>query len=356
MHKAQLTEVIPQLEETLGRKIDYDKGAILHAVQSQRKSDAPLYIKVLSVLGGFFGALALLGFLTLTGFYESEIAVLVLGALCIPASILINKSFDSLLPDTASVAIHVIGYSLLIYGLDALNLEENLICLLVIVIALATIFISNSLMLVFISILIVSGGMLSFAFINETFGVIHGHVALLTLLLTGYYLNEPRLIHRFSRLGTFSSAIRSGLIFSLIMGLLVVGIRGISPLPYQHLWVSSVFTIICTIAVLLEVLKLYKGLSSRLKILLCLGCVAVLIPTSFSPAISGSLLLILLNYKVNYRTGLFIGVISLIYFVCQFYYDLNLTLLYKAILMFASGLIFILFYFLLYKFTGNDEI
>ena len=356
MRNPQLSKVIPQLEETLGRKIIYDEDAILHTMQSIRKSEAPLYIKVLSVLGGIFGALALLGFLILAGLYESEIAVLVLGALCIPASILINKSFDSLLPDTASVAIYLIGYSLLIYGLDALNMGENLISLLVIAAALATLINSNSLMLVFISILIVSGGLLSFAFINEAFGIIHGHVALLSVLLTGYFLKEPGLMRDFPRLVKFRSAVRSGLIFSLIMGLLVVGIRDISPLPYQYLWISSVFTILCTVAVLLDVLKLFKKLNTRHKILLCVGCVVVLIPTSFSPAISGSLLLILLNYKVSYRTGLFIGIISLVYFVCQFYYDLNLTLLNKAILMFTSGLIFIIFYYLLHKFTGNEEI
>ncbi len=356
MDKMKLAESIYLFEKTLGRKIDYNEDSLLESIQVQRKSDPPLFIKVLSVFGGILGSLALMGFLMLAGLYESEVGITVLGALSITAAIIMSKSFNSLLPDTASVALYVVGYALLAYGLDSLHVGENLICFLFILIAVATAIVSNSFMLIFISILIVSGALLSFSFINEVFGLIHGHVALFTLLLTGYYLNEPQVMHRFPKLIKFNSAIKNGLVFSLIMGLVVVGIRGFNPVPYQYLWISSIVTILCTVVVLKKILNRFETVGKQRKLLLCLGCLVVLIPTSFSPAISGSLLLILLNYKINYRTGLFIGVIALIYFVSQFYYDLNYTLLFKSILMFVSGVIFMVFYYLLHKFSSNEEL
>src|SRR5690606_37474504 len=120
MDKMKLAESIYLFEKTLGRKIDFDEDSMLESMQVQRKSDAPLFIKVLSVFGGILGSLALMGFLMLAGLFESEVGITVLGALSITAAIIMSRSFNSLLPDTVSVALYVIGYALLAYGLDSL--------------------------------------------------------------------------------------------------------------------------------------------------------------------------------------------------------------------------------------------
>jgi len=67
------------------------------------------------------------------------------------------------------------------------------------------------------------------------------------------------------------------------------------------------------------------------------------------PAISASMLIILLCFWVNYRSGYIIGIMALCYFICQFYYDLSFTLLVKSELLFASGILFGLVYFSVQK-------
>ena len=58
---------------------------------------------------------------------------------------------------------------------------------------------------------------------------------------------------------------------------------------------------------------------------------------------------------VNYKTGLVIGIISFIYFISQYYYDLNFTLLTKSIILFSSGIVFILFYLFTNKKLNTNE-
>ena len=72
-----------------------------------------------------------------------------------------------------------------------------------------------------------------------------------------------------------------------------------------------------------------------------------LLTTILAPAISGSLLIVLLAFKVNYRTGFVMGLIALVYGIGQYYYDLQFTLLVKSIMLMASGALFLLFYFYL---------
>jgi len=80
-----------------------------------------------------------------------------------------------------------------------------------------------------------------------------------------------------------------------------------------------------------------------------------ILPTALSPAISGAILLIVLGFLVNYKTGLILGIVSFIYFISQYYYDLNFTLLTKSILLFLSGILFVLLYLLTHKKLSSNE-
>jgi uncharacterized membrane protein len=105
---------------------------------------------------------------------------------------------------------------------------------------------------------------------------------------------------------------------------------------------------------LFKVLNINK---TQHKVGIYIATVFVLLPTVFSPAISGAILLILLSFYVNYKTGLVLGVAAFLYFISQYYYDLNLTLLTKSILLFSSGVLFIALYLFTHKkLTTNEKV
>jgi len=142
---------------------------------------------------------------------------------------------------------------------------------------------------------------------------------------------------------------------SLITGLVFVGQRGIFDFGIKHIWASSIITIPLTIYLISIIAKIIGITKAKSLYLIYSVSILFLIPTAISPAISGALLILLLSFLVNYKSGLVIGVISFIYFISQYYYDLNFTLLTKSIILFVSGIVFLLFYVFTHKKLGQNE-
>jgi hypothetical protein len=321
-------------------------------LHSEKSSNA---IKILSVLGGFLATLAFLGFMMIAGLYDSEVGMVITGILSIGFAIWLNVRFFKLIIDTLSVSAYAIGFSLLATGLSYLEVDENIIGILFIVIALITLAIMQNYILSFISILISNGGLLFLIINNDLYYLIHIYNAFIALLLTYVFLNEAKLISGNKLISKLYNPVRIGLLISLLTGLVFVGKTGIFENHVYAIWASSIITIPVTIYVISIIAGIMGVTEIRTKILIYTLCTLILIPTAFSPAVSGALLIILLSFLVNYKIGVSIGIISFIYFISQYYYDLNFTLLTKSILMFSTGIIFLLFYFFTYNKLKPDE-
>jgi hypothetical protein len=207
----------------------------------------------------------------------------------------------------------------------------------------------------FISILITNGGLLFLIINNDLYYLIHIYNAFIALLLTYVFLNEAKLITGNKRFSKLYNPVRIGLLISLLTGLVFVGKTGIFENHVYAIWASSIITIPVTIYVISIIAGIMGVTEIRTKILIYTLSTLILIPTAFSPAVSGALLIILLSFLVNYKIGVSIGIISFIYFISQYYYDLNFTLITKSILMFSTGIIFLLFYFFTYNKLKPDE-
>ena len=307
------------------------------------------------MLGGFFATVAFLGFFLAAGLYKSDSGLAITGFLFIAGAIGLNVAYKKLIIDTLSVSAFAIGLCLITYGLSSLDINGNSISVIFIIISLFTIGITQNYVLSFMSVLSINGSFIFLILYNELQSLIHIYDAALLVLLTYVFLNEAKFLVAKFFPSKLYNPIRIGLIISLITGLLFVGQRGIFDFGIQHIWASSVITIPLTIYVISIITKRI-GISQP-KSLYAIYTLSVLflIPTAFSPAISGALLIILLSFLVNYKTGLAIGVISFVYFISQYYYDLNLTLLTKSIILFVSGIVFLLFYVLTHKKLGQHE-
>ena len=176
------------------------------------------------------------------------------------------------------------------------------------------------------------------------YNLIHLYIAFITLMLTYCMLNESKIITSSKKLSKLYNPIRIGLTISLLFGLVIIGKRNLIPISQNYIWLSSIvlfFVVIYLVSMISNILDIK---SVKNKILIYSLSILILIPTVFSPSISGAILIILLSFLVNYKTGLIIGIISFIYFISQYYYDLNFTLLTKSIILFSSGIVFIIFH------------
>nr|WP_299340198.1 DUF4401 domain-containing protein [Allomuricauda sp.] len=338
-----------------GDTFEYDEKGIVEDLEAQTSNQASLAIKVLSVLGGFLATLAFVGFLGIAGIFDSETSLTFLGVAFIIAAIWINRIFDKLIIDTFSVSIYIVGFTMLSVGLAMSDVHEDTIILVVGLIGLSALFFTQNYILSFISILVINGSWLTLILSNDVYDLVHKYIIIHTLLLTYFFLNEAKLISLNKKVSKLYNPIRIGLIVSLLFGLVAVGKRQLIPVSEDFIWISSVvlFAVIMYLAGIIMKINAIKN--NKNKAIIYLLTALLLIPIGLSPAILGAILIMLLSFRVNYRTGLAIGIIALVYFVGQYYYDLNFTLLTKSILLFSSGIFFLGLYWFIHDKTKSNE-
>ncbi|WP_431127058.1 DUF4401 domain-containing protein [Flagellimonas flava] len=339
------------IQKKEGEHFQSDESAILEALVRDKSETSSLAIKVLSIFGGFLASLAFLGFLFILGVYESEVGMLVLGVVLISGALILNKMFDRLIIDTFSISIYLIGFALVIISLLNLEVNEDMVTLLVLITALGSLFVTQTYMLSFLSILGVGGCLLILIISNDQYNLIHLYLAVYALLLVYCFLNEAKFLTSGNKLSKLYAPLRIGLLFSFLIGSIALGKRDLFPIDQSYIWLSSVVSFLAVLYLVKDLIKVVGVVSVNTKILIYVLSVAVLLPAVMAPAISGAILIILLSFKINYKTGLAIGIIALTYFVSQYYYDLNLTLLTKSIILFSSGVVFLLFYLFTLKMT-----
>ncbi len=327
-----------------GINFECDENAILEEYNTQEDNKSSLAIKLLSVFGGFLAALAFLGFLAIAGLYDSKFGLSIFGIVFIISAIWLNKAYDKLIIDTFSISIYVIGFVLLASGLSLMNVDENMIAILISLIAFSSLLITQNFMLSFISILTINSSFIFLITSNYSYDFIHLYTAINTLLLTYVLLNEAKIISLNKRLSQLYNPMRIGLVISLLFGLISIGKKDLMPLSQNLIWLSSMVMALVTLYLINTIIKINEINTVKSKVIIYTLSLLILASTTFSPSIAGAIVLVLLSFLVNYKTGLAIGIIALIYFISQYYYDLNFTLLTKSIILFVSGITFLLFY------------
>jgi len=355
-NKEDIKELLDYFQNTDENLLKFDEEAIVSAYQKNNDNQS-LSIKILSVLGGVLASLAFLGFLFIVGLYNSDLGLLVFGGIFIAGAIWINKEYDRIIIDTVSVSSFIIGFILIGFGLGQLKVNEDIVSVIFIIIAFSSLSIVQNYILSFVSVLIINGSILTLIISNDTYNLIHFYVSVLALTIVYFFLKEAKIITINKTFSKLYNPIRIGLIFSLLSGLVFLGKIGILPVSTDYIWISSIIIISSIIYLISTLCNLLHITASRHKISIYIFTLLTLLPTALSPAISGAILIILLSFMVNYKTGLAIGIISFIYFISQYYYDLNFNLLTKSILLFLSGILFIgLYLFTHKKLTSNEKV
>ena len=341
-----------QSEENESLQIDEAAVKSFYEDGAEKQS---LAIKIFAVFGGLLASLAFTAFLLIGGLYNSGIGLILFGIIFIAVALWVNKVYDRILIDTVSISFFIVGFVLINFGCQQLNVDENLICLSFILIAIAALFLMQNYLMSFISVLIITGSLLTLISLNNAYDVIHLYVSLIAVLMTFCFLKEATLITRGKQLSKLYGPLRIALVFSFLAGLLPLAIKGIVPVSPQYLWLSSIVIIALIVYLISRLVNVLHITQKNYKVGIYIITILALLPTAFSPAIPGAVLIIVLSYMINYKTGAVIGVVSFLYFLVQFYYDLNYTLLTKSVLLFSTGILFIILYMCIHKKLAVNE-
>jgi len=347
--------LISNAKSSIGESFTVDEEMALKEYHADESARSSMAIKVLSILGGFLGAQAFMGFLFSAGLYNSSIGLMLAGCFFIGGSIWLSKKSTALIFDTFCISAYLTGYFTLGLGLNEAHMNDQLIALLFILIALATLFIIDHFIFTLIAVLVISGSCLFLIADGPYKDMIHAYIIITSIGMTLWLKEEATIITSHTKWAGKYNAIRTGLVISLLAGLGFICKRGLFDISPNYIWISSL-GLIPLMMLIINKMRLTLGwLTDTDRILSFAIGLILLIPLLFSPAIIGALLILIASYLVNYKTGFFLGIISLIYFTGQFYYDLEYSLLVKSGLLFSTGVLFMILFLLTHKKLVPDE-
>ena len=356
-----ISELINQFKESEGESFEINEQAIIAETVEQAANKTTLAITVLSIVGGFLATLAFLGFLGIAGLYNSEAGLMIFGILFIAGSVSLNKFYNKPIIDTICVSAFAIGFCMAGMAMGKMEVDENIICLVMMFAAAGVLAINQSFLLSLLSFGIIFGGVGVLLNLNNAFHIsIHFYLLFLTIALSVVSLHEALLITWLRKISKLYQPLYLALVCCFIVTAIIAAMQNFYYTTEEEMpnysWISSSAIIISIVYTVSKITLLYPAKDHTIqKILICAGVAIVLLPTLFAPAISGGLLIILISYLVNNKITLVAGVLSFIYAISQYYYNLEYTLLTKSILLFASGILFLLAYVVFISKIKSDE-
>ncbi|MCJ8165504.1 DUF4401 domain-containing protein [Pontibacter sp. E15-1] len=332
--------LLQQLRQEEGEDFVYDEARIEAEAAQHTALLANLPVKLLTILGGLLASLFLLGFLFSTGLYESHAAMLAVGLVFLAGSVWVARTAHNTMAETACVSFHLIGYLLFSLGFSGLVQNELALYGALALLAVLALFLATNSVLLFLAVLMLFGSLAAMLLYFRAFDFIHAYTGVTASLLTYLSLQEARLISKGAWFNRAYRPVRMGLVIALLAALAVLVHPALLSVQVAHYWVSGVLLIGAVLLVVAMVVR-DAGLPPKMRVLVYGVCCLVLAPTVLSPAVPGALLVLLTSFYIGHKPGFVLGLLSLVYFVILFYYDLQFTLLQKSGILILSGALFL---------------
>ncbi|WP_196888504.1 DUF4401 domain-containing protein [Aureivirga sp. CE67] len=334
---------------------EYEEEKIQQEISEEEKNQSSLLIKILSIFGGYFAGIFLILALFFIGIYKNEGAMLALGIIFIISTILISRFVKNSIVDAFSLTLIITGFVMINFSYE--NSEDWQIAFLLSAINLVVFLLSRSFLISFISIIGFHACIFYMLFELEVPSCINIIVIFDLLVLYFLQTNESKLITENNFISYTFQPIRIAFIFTLLIGFFTVSeIFDYKKFDFYP-WISTIGVFVALLFFLPKLFKKIEITETVSKILIIAFTFCVFLITIFEPTILGAIFILLLCFYANYKTGFSISLIALIYFVCQYYYDLSFTLLTKSILMMISGVLFLVIYlFIQKKWFKNEKV
>lgn len=355
-NKENIQNLLTDLQSRSDKPIIFDENAIENAYQ-KKEDHQSLPIKILSVFGGLLACAVLMGFIFVSNLFESETAMLIFGSACILGALVLNRMSNKIITDTISVSSYLAGFLLLGIALSELLESESVVCMIILLIAILALSALRNYILSFVTILIINAAVLALISISELQELIYVYTAVIAIITTLLFLNEVKIMMFKNKVSRIYGPLRSAFVFTFL-GMMIYSNHykfwEISPV---FIWLTSGVFILAILYVVSMLFSILKITASKHKIVICIATALLLTPTIYSPAISGSILIILLSFFVSYKTAFALGIVAFIYSISMYYYDLGFTLLTKSIILFSCGILFLLIYLFTHKkLTTNEKV
>ena len=310
--------------------------------QAGSEVNAPWFIKVITILGAWFGSLLFLGSLILAQALQSKESMITFGSIFILTGIILSyTNKKNHLLDSTSLSFSVLGQILLGTGIGSKMDGLKPVCYVGIIVQMTIYLLAQSYTQKFISVILFPACLLGIVWNSPLFEVTHFLIGALSVASVLIWTNEIPLQIRLKKHPYFYIPTAYGLVLGLLL-ILVLSINNrFFEVNISHWYIASL------ISFLSLTFLLYKSLCQNLRIgrhayWLTVGVIAIILsPTAQAPGIIASLTVIVLGFERSNRTLFTLGILFLAIYVISFYYSLQQTLLIKSIILMSTGAMFL---------------
>ena len=332
-----------------------DIEAIAKEYALQQKNNSSIAIKILSVVGGVFSSLLFVLFVGISMIWTRATFMEIFGVILIIIAVFLNKKVTNLLLDTFSISLYLVGVSFVVFGLNYLKNPLDISIYFVLLVGIITLFINQSYILSFIASTMILGSILLLLFHHHLEEAISVYLTINGFLLV-FWLLYQNVVFSFKKMNALYEPIKMALVFSFLF---VLGLIAYGDIIKMNAINWSILALSISIQFLFVVYKIKNSIAlTDKKGIFILSFLSILIAglSYFSPAIIGALTVVLLGFYTSSKSIFVLGVLAFIYFIGQFYYNLNDTLLFKSVLLIALGIVFLALHFFVLKFKNFEKI
>lgn len=320
--------------------------AFRKSYQHLKEKKTPILVQLLMFIGALLGAGFLLGFLALTGIFETAAVLIIFGIVIMIIGLAIPfQSDQAVAVEPISMAFLMIGCTLFAVGFNMYG-YDNFIAFLVV-----SLLISMGVLIVAASHLqkisaVFCANLCAYWLIWEmNIGVGYNFIILLNAaVVTIACLREPYLLAQAPKLGQWYTAILNGCSVSMIM-VLTGSVNASQSYHWRNVeinpsywWLSSLLLVGLVLWALNETLDLFNETTKKIPILIAVGLALLILIKA--PGIIAGILLLFLGIYGRYYLFAIQGILAIFFFVGMFYYNMDATFLFKSVLAISAGLIF----------------
>lgn len=352
---AEVLPLLQQLQTSSGVDLVTKEEAVLAAYEQAQSSKGSIFVKVLTIAGGIFSMALLIAFLALADAFNTSGSMILIGSILTGLGLVAGLKMKHLMLDTISVTLFIAGLIILTVGLGWEQPSVTGVCLILLIIGCISLVLAGNYVLAFVAVLVVLGAL----YVLPMSGYLH--LLLQGIIAWGYtlfLLHESNLVKLHPKMTILYHPIRLGLICTLL-GIYFYEWVYLQFGTYQYVYAYFPYGSLLVIAAILYAsvpVVRRTGITSKHLPWIIIVCWGLLLsPVVFAPDILCALLILLVSFSVRDNSGLVLGIAGLVFYVGKYYYDLQVSLLTKSILLVIPGIIFGALYFVLTKYFENDE-
>lgn len=350
-----------KLEEKLdllsSKGILFDRKAILKEKNVALMNHSSFAIKFVALLGGIIGSFTLLGAIYALDLSINYVFNLVCALLFWGAVFWVHTKRKQIVFDTILICLVLMASYFSYTFLDDLNYDSTL---------------NNSFLVISIGVICVSffknellsflgslGVLISLFVIATEIDLIWGaslYLILMIVVITFLFLKESLVLLKNSKARNVYKSMRLAHI------LVVLGIfYYTSSFNYLGSFIQLNYLVLislygCLVWCVFRIIKEQQYLNKRDILVIVVVGLLMLLPSYMSLGFGFSVLLLLLCFRAQYKTGLILGILSFCYFLFMLYYDLEYTLMVKSLLLMGTGLVFLGLFMLVARKKGTYEL